>query len=300
MSFLVAEKVAAAQIGFQTRFGVAFDKAPKTYERLATEVPSANAVEQHNWLADVPLMKEWIGERQLAKLRAEGFQVVNKNFASGLEVDQNDLEDDKLGQYNPKIDMLASQAMWSYELLLHDLLIAGFGTTKGTAFDGLSFFNTAHVLGDGSAQSNKATGTLDDTGVLDAGIAAFLSLKDYEGDPLNATPTHLMVGPSNRAKANELVKAQFLASGASNTNFNVVDLIISPRLVGADAGKWFLLDLSKPIKPLGLQMRKRPVFDSVTSGIDRFMKRKHYFGIEGRHAAFFGPWFFAYGSDGST
>jgi len=300
MSFLVADKVAAAQIGFQTRFDETFAKAPKTYERIATEIESTSAVEQHNWLADVPLMKEWVGERAIAKLRAEAFQVANKNFASGLEVDQNDIEDDKQLLYNKKIDGLAEQAMFSYEDLLHQQLVNGFNTTKGTAFDGLSYFNTAHALGDGSAQSNKGTAALSTTGILDTAIAAMLSFKDYEGDPMNVQATHLVVGPGNRAQANLLIKAMQLANGATNTNFGVVDLIISQRLTGADAAKWFLLDLSKSIKPLCLQIKKRPVFDSVTSGIDRFMRRKHYFGMEGRHAPFFGPWFFAWGSDGTT
>jgi len=58
-----------------------------------------------------------------------------------------------------------------------------------------------------------------------------MSLKADGGRPLGIKPTVLVVPPSLRAAAIEIVKNERLANGASNPNFGVVDLIVSPWLV---------------------------------------------------------------------
>jgi phage major head subunit gpT-like protein len=44
-------------------------------------------------------------------------------------------------------------------------------------------------------------------------------------------PDMLVVGPNNRAAADQLINAQFLASGASNTNYKKVEVLVSPWVV---------------------------------------------------------------------
>jgi len=70
---------------------------------------------------------------------------------------------------------------------------------------------------------------LSDT-TFDAGIQAMMELKDDRGEPLGIAPTHLVVGPSNRAAAKLLIEAQLINGGDSNTNFQAVELIVSPHL----------------------------------------------------------------------
>jgi len=57
------------------------------------------------------------------------------------------------------------------------------------------------------------------------------SLKADGGRPLGIKPTVLVVPPGLRAAAIEIVKNERLANGASNPNFGVVDLIVSPWLI---------------------------------------------------------------------
>ena len=71
---------------------------------------------------------------------------------------------------------------------------------------------------------------LDETH-FNAAIAAMQSLKGDGGRPLGIRPTVLVVPPSLRAAAFKLVKAERDAAGASNVNFGVVDVIVSPWLV---------------------------------------------------------------------
>jgi phage major head subunit gpT-like protein len=76
----------------------------------------------------------------------------------------------------------------------------------------------------------KSKATLDATN-FNAALAAMQSLKADGGRPLGIKPTVLVVPPSLRAAAMEIVKSERLANGASNPNFGVVDLIVSPWLI---------------------------------------------------------------------
>ena len=70
-----------------------------------------------------------------------------------------------------------------------------------------------------------------DAANFNAAMAAMQSLKADGGRPLGIKPTVLVVPPSLRAAAIEIVKSERLANGASNPNFGAVDLIVSPWLV---------------------------------------------------------------------
>ena len=76
----------------------------------------------------------------------------------------------------------------------------------------------------------KSKATLDAAN-FNAAMAAMMSIKADGGRPMGVKPTHLVVPPSLRAAAIEIVKNERLANGASNPNFGVVDLIVSPWLV---------------------------------------------------------------------
>jgi phage major head subunit gpT-like protein len=76
----------------------------------------------------------------------------------------------------------------------------------------------------------KSQAPLDATN-FNAAMSAMMSLKADGGRPLGIKPTVLVVPPSLRAAAIEIVKNERLANGASNPNFGVVDLIVSPWLV---------------------------------------------------------------------
>ncbi|RZS86066.1 Mu-like prophage major head subunit gpT family protein [Pigmentiphaga kullae] len=60
--------------------------------------------------------------------------------------------------------------------------------------------------------------------------AAMQSLKGDNGNPLGIRPKLLLVPPSLRAAALEVVKAERNAAGATNINRDVVDVLATPRL----------------------------------------------------------------------
>lgn len=311
-AWLNADKIAAAQIAFNTRFNSAFDSLKlmdPAWEMLSMDVISTTTIEQYNWLGDVPPMTEWTGTRAIGKVRNNNYQIANKEWANGLEVAEVDLEDDKLGMYMPKIDQLAMKVRQHKIDLLMDFLVNGFATTvHGAGYDGLAFFSASHKSagGTGSNQSNILTATLDDTGAFDSAYQKFVSIQDEQGQPLNLLPTHLIYGPSNRSTANTILNAERLANGASNTNYKVVTPVLSPKLVGSHANKWFLTCLTAPIKPLIFQTRRAPRFRFTGSAAagqadeEAFMTGKLKFGVDARYNAGFGLWETIVGSDGST
>ena len=65
---------------------------------------------------------------------------------------------------------------------------------------------------------------------FNAAYAAMQDFKSDEGRPLGVRPTHLVVPPTLRAAALEVVKAERNASGATNINQNAVDVMVVPWL----------------------------------------------------------------------
>ena len=61
---------------------------------------------------------------------------------------------------------------------------------------------------------------------------------------------------------------------------------------------WFLMDLSRPVKPLILQVRKEPEFVAMDRPDDEnvFMRKKFRYGVDDRKNVGFGFWQLAYGS----
>jgi len=76
-------------------------------------------------------------------------------------------------------------------------------------------------------------------------------------------------------------------NGASVSNFG-----------GGSGNAWYLLDLSRPIKPLILQIRKRPQFVAMDRPDDEnvFMRKKFRYGVDDRKNVGYGLWQLAYGS----
>lgn len=68
---------------------------------------------------------------------------------------------------------------------------------------------------------------------------------------------------------------------------------------GGGAGTpWFLLDLSRPIKPVILQRRKQPEFVAMdrADSPEAFMRRQYMYGVDDRKNVGFGLWQLGYGS----
>lgn len=132
-------------IAFNTLFSKAFDEQKPIYEQIATVTPSTTDAETYAWLGDIPGMREWIGDREIQNLSGSDYTIKNKDFELTVGVPRNAIEDDKIGLYNPSIQMLGQSAALHPDELVFALLASGF-TEK--CYDG-------EPLGSSGASSTK-------------------------------------------------------------------------------------------------------------------------------------------------
>lgn len=141
-------------VGYSTAFNKSFDTTQSNYQKVATVVPSTTGEQDYKWLGQMPGMREWIGEREVQALAAYDYLIKNKKFEMTIGVPRDDIEDDKYGVYTPLFSNMGEAAALHPDELVFGAMMSGFNEK---CYDGLSFFNTAHKVGDAtySNRSNK-------------------------------------------------------------------------------------------------------------------------------------------------
>lgn len=280
--------------GLLTNFFEGYDSADSQWQDVATKVPSTAASEDYGWLGSVPRMREMKGERVPQKLLEYEYTLRNKEFEASIEVDHKDLKDDQTGKYGPLVRSIGESArQYPDELIFGTLLPGGF---TSLAYDGQYFFDTDHPIGNtGSNFSNKGTAALDATSFNVARVALMKSKDDF-GRPVNTNPDLVLVIPVDLlATAESLIEAEFLASGANNTNYKKARIVVSPWLT--DTNNWYLLNVRGTIKPFILQEREFIPFEALEEGSEsNWWRKKNYYGTYWRGNAGYGLFQKAYGA----
>lgn len=287
-------------IGLKTIFNNAYAGAPSTWEKIATLVPSTASQEDYGWLANFPRMRKWVGDKVLKNLAAFKYSVVNDDWEATIEVDRNDIEDDRLGIYNVQAKGAGMSAKQLPDEIVGDLPNNAF---TALCYDGQYFCDTDHPVG-GASVSNKGTAALSVAtqaaaiASLGAARTAMRKFKDDDGRPLGVRPNVLLVPPALEDIARVLAMNENLEDGKPNPYKGTVEVVVGDWLTSDTA--WFLLDTTKPIKPFLYQERKAPVFvqQTDTSSDNVFMRKKYRYGAEARAAGGYGLWQLCYGSTG--
>lgn len=148
---ITPELLAAAQRGFKTSFQKGFAGTTAIYATLATVINSSAGEETYGWLGDMPKLREWIGDRQIKSLSTKGYTIKNRKFEATITVSRDDIEDDKLGLYAPRFEMLGQSASTHPDEVLFELINAAFTTD---CFDGQYFFDIDHPVGKPGSQAS--------------------------------------------------------------------------------------------------------------------------------------------------
>jgi len=298
--------------GMKTEFMKAYASTPiPEWERVATVLPSTKDQETYPWLGSVGKVREWKDERVPEALLEHNFSITNRDWEASIAVDKNAIDDEQYGQIKIRIQSLAVEAKRFIGELIFELLGQGnlsTGTSTNfsgktiTCYDGLPFFSASHSEGSSGTQSNKGTVAFS-LANLKTAITAMKGYKDDKGKYLNVVPDLLVVNPSDEFTAREILNSQFYpeegtktAKLAINVLKGICDLYVTPYLT---SGTWIVLDTKGVVKPLILQMRKQFEFTSLITGEEEFMRKKLFFGVDGRWEAAFGMWQYAYGSNSS-
>jgi phage major head subunit gpT-like protein len=289
----------AARIGFHAAFLEQLGLVTALpLEQALLHVSSNTSLEEWEWLGDVPGFTEWTEDRMLEVLKAYKLRIANKDWASGLRLHQNQFKDDRMGMFPASVANLALAARQHRADFAAKVLINGFDGTaypevgNGLAYDGKFMFDATHATG-----SNVLNQALTGAG-LDAAELLMGSQTTYDGKrKLRIRGTHLVHGPKLRSQAELLMKADYLPSAAGTaTQSNVYkgryELIEEPWLAPGSAFDdwWFLLDLSKPWKPIVFQMREEISTSAILGNqggsgdsMPRFQRGEVWFGAEARY-----------------
>ena len=55
-------------------------------------------------------MREWVGQRQIQSMQAQGTSITNKKFESTVGIPREDIEDDQVGLYTPMMELAGQSA----------------------------------------------------------------------------------------------------------------------------------------------------------------------------------------------
>lgn len=287
--------------GIRSLFFARFGESPSVFADLSTRVESNKDKETFRFLGSVPAMRAWGTGRKSVGLRTESYDVVNEKYESTIEVDRSELEDDQTGQIRLRIGEMASRAALHKDYLIAQLLING-DQTGFNSYDGVSFFNDAHVSGESGSQDNKLTSSASapstptvaefKTAVAGA-IAAMLAFKDDVGQPMSMGASGLVavVPPSMYVIALEALSATVIGS-TNNVLQGAARVLAFPWL--STATKWYLLKTDGHIRPF-VFIDRVPVEVKALEGDSEsgFMRDKFLYGVRARYAMTYGYWQYA-------
>lgn len=260
--------LAALAKSYSTAFqqGLSF-VPPVPIDFLFRDFPSTTAANFYAWLDQIPGFREWVGDRQFKNVRGQKFEIVNRDWEDSVSMGKNEIDDDQYGVYTPLVQMMAEAwTLKKYQLVLSIL------TGNVTCFTGKAFFAENHAYGDNTI-TNVVTDALSETS-FNAAFTAASGWKFSNGELCRTRFTHLVHGPKLHATAFAIVDAETRVSGNSqvaNPNFKRCARVELEDLGGDFDDYWFLVDASKPIKPVARQIRKEasPLMDTRVEEVMR-------------------------------
>lgn len=304
LKLLDRAKLENAYIAYSTIFDMALANTPAIYPEITTVLSDAGPVNQFNWLGDMPVMQAWVGPRTINRLRAEKHTLTTGWFANGIELDYDDVQEDKLGLVKPRIEMLAEMGPKKIDAVSVDMYLNGFNGSLGLTYDGQFLFDTDHTAdgaGVGAAQSNLVTGAFSST-TYNQALTAMMSFKGTNGEPLEIIPDTILVGPAQQLAVRQLLTAQYLANGGSNVDAGTSKYIVNARITGAgNSLKWFLLALKYRIRAVLVGVEIPPMFAELIGWdqLHMFMHRTMLAGAHMKVGWAYGLWQTAIGGTGT-
>ncbi len=287
--------------GLRSEFFARFGKAPTHYQELATRIPSNSDSENYRWLGSVPGMREWGSGRLARGMRSEAYSVENLKYEATIEVDRDEIADDKTGQIRIRIGELAERAASHKDYLAAALLING-ETAGFNSYDGVSFLSDAHESGESGVQSNRiGLAVADPTdptveefkAALKTAISKMMGLKDDRGEAMSISASGLVcvVPTTMYFTALETLNATLIGD-TSNVMAGAARVIALPWL--SDPAKWYLLKTDGVVRPFIFQDREPIEFTSLTADSEEgFRREKYLYGVRARYRVTYGYWQYA-------
>lgn len=261
----------ALRVNFSMQFQTAYGSAPVWYDKISTEIPVNARTGIYGWIAQQVKARKWIGPRIAQNLAERAYSLVNEEYELTIELNRLDVKYDNLGMFaGQALPQLAFAMKKHPDVLLNAFIQANTALT----YDGLSLFNAAHLTFNGAGTySNDFTTAPLTSDNFNAAWAAMTAYTGEDGLPLGVVPNLLVCGPLLKKTALSILNTTLIASnvpgvtvgsttpvaGVDNVLKGWADVLVIDELPGS---VWYLLDVSKPIKPFIRQVGEQPIFQS--------------------------------------
>lgn len=277
-----------------TAFGAVYltDTLDAEWKSVCTEVPIKGAQFVSGWTGVMPKARVWSGARVVHRPAAQTYTAIPIKYEITYAIGVDEVADDLYGIYFRMLpDMVRQTRRWQ-ALETRDLLenAGAYTGAKQNGYDGLTFFNTAHLIdiynstlgtysndfsgGGANVTYTKANGGT--VNVLTGGAFGFTALKTlYEymmtikgedGERLGIRPETLMHPVNLKGEVELVLKSMFAAPPAWGTITGQVGTANNPlKQYGItpyqndylnDPQMWYLGDTSRAYKPLFFGMRE--------------------------------------------
>lgn len=281
-----------------------YQKVDTYWQKYCYLSMSGSERKTYSWLAQLPGMRKWIGEKQILNIAARSYEIVNGDFEQTIALDRNKIEDDDFGVFTQWAEVQGQAIARFPDEQMTAALIAG---TTTQCYDEQFFFDVDHPVDLDDPSQGTYANLLTSTPLTQANYAAakaqMRSFRGESGKSLQVKPTVLMVGPSNEQVAKEIIKAtsiaqvfgsQTAAAAPENVFKGDVELVINEYLIDDTAGAWYLFSTDR-IPPLIWQVRKAPVRIPLTDpgSPNVFNQRQYLYSVEARAGAGYGLPFLA-------
>lgn len=256
---------------WQTRYLRAFTEGPEPLaSRICQLEDSTDEIEVYDLLVKFPNFKKFMGELKKEDMAFAQHRVRNEEWHDAIEVPRANIERDKIGRYNNLMDMLGQSARRHPDTLLAETLASSFATTDYT---GLPFFaaNKPHIPNviNAGGFSNLMT-EKPSAGSWEKAIQLMSYIKDATGRPMSVGGKKMVICSSKYASTfRRILKAETIAeviqgegvASVANIYSGTADLAEFTYLnTAADEDKWFVLDMSWPLRSFILQTEVKPRF----------------------------------------
>ena len=265
--------------GLKAAFNKAFSSVimnsgvTKALESITSILPSEGKDEKYGFLGDIPAVTEWIGDKNAGHIKDHDYTLTNKNYEVSINIDRNEINDDRMGILRPRIaQMVSAMQQHKWNLVLAQITA---GTTN-LAYDAAAFFAThADPTVDNLLGGTSSTLATIKTDIYSA-KAAMLEFQSDQSKVMHLAMDTLLVPAEQEGLFLEAVESSANPGGAGDGIFNpmkgwIKQLITAPSLT--DAKDWYGFASAQPLKPMILQMREEPnaVLDTTAEKRNRQM-----------------------------
>lgn len=227
---------------------------PSRREELFQKKATMRDIWQATAMHDLPLLSQVAeGQEYSFEAPAQGAHKTLKpvKFGLGVSISEEAAEDGKFDEIADMVRKLAKSARESQEIQAMNIFNNGFSSE--TTSDGVAIFSSSHTLPSGGSLRNVLSSAAD---LSDSSLETMLI--DFETQFVGDTgiiyriaPRNLVVHPSNKRLAMELIGSELRARTETNSTTGVTNVnnmnslredglrvVSSPHLTDADA--WFL------------------------------------------------------------